>query len=227
MGVKTFRPGFREHLHQWERTPMDERGHAQEATPVKTPQTPGRTAPGCAATRGMGGRQLRQHGQRQGGFGSASDADDPQRGERHGQPEPFGAARVGHLGLFPAPPPALEVFGAAFDPGPQAVPGHVGDGGRQIGQHQPGVCVARIPACHQGTCQLALRGGQAAHRPLPAAAGRRRRLAEQTNGGGAIGAIRPLAIDPQEGMPAPCGDGLKEPFGVQAPPNPPAGGLGG
>ncbi len=33
---------------------MDERGHEQEATPVKTTQTPGRTAPGCTATPGWG-----------------------------------------------------------------------------------------------------------------------------------------------------------------------------
>ncbi len=85
MGVKTFRPGFREQLHRWELAPVNEGGHEQQAAPVKATEAAGLPSPRCALAGRMGGRKLLQQGQQQGGFGSTSDADDPQGGEGHGQ----------------------------------------------------------------------------------------------------------------------------------------------
>src|SRR5215212_4350442 len=93
--------------------------------------------PSGAAGNEQGGVEVREQGGVV-GIGRPADADEPEGGDGDGEPEAGGAIRVGHAGALPLPAGPLGHLEALLDPGAQAVPGDVGDVGRQVGQDQPG-----------------------------------------------------------------------------------------
>jgi len=96
---------------------------------------------------------------------------------------------------MPAPP--FAVFEATLDPGPEPVPSHVGAGGGQIGQDQPGLAIASVPSRQQRTCELAGGGGKADDGTGPPLAQPADHLRQGAKGRAGLRAIVPLPIDPE------------------------------
>lgn len=216
MGVKTFRPGLGDQLPEWQGLAIDQRRNQQQPSATKTTDRPRRARPAGSTAGDMGRGEVIQPWHRQACLRLTPDAHHPQGRHRHRQPEPFGAARVAHLGLFPMPAAPFGILEARFDPGSQPIPGHIRLLSWQVGQHQPGVGIAAIPARHQRASQLTLGGLEAADRsspPLPDVADH---VTERSEGRAAERAILALPSNPQVGMPAGLVDGLKQPFGIQA-----------
>ena len=59
------------------------------------------------------------------------------------------ALRLGHAGRLPLPPASFGQFEPPFDPHAQPVPADIAGVGRQIGEDQPGIGVALLPAGEQ------------------------------------------------------------------------------
>ena len=70
----------------------------------------------------------------------------PHRRYRNRQPEPLHSLGIGHLRLLPLPTAAFDQLEALFDPVPQTVPARLGRLRRQVGDQEPGLLVARLPA---------------------------------------------------------------------------------
>jgi hypothetical protein len=142
-------------------------------------------------------RDIEQRAVGYGLLGDASDAQQPQCRDCHGQPQAYRPLGHRHAGALPRPA------------------GRPGLGGH-ISQDQPGGRVALFPARQQGTAQPpggTLEGGASA---LPA----RARLGDET-GQGAIGGlgVRPkgaAGIDAHKRVPAQAHDPPKQPAGIQA-----------
>ena len=216
MGVKTFWPRLWKQLARWQRETCTQGGDDdQTAAPEATDAARWATALGLLAGDVSHGQRV-EIGNGQHGFGLTTHADHPEHGDRHGQPEAFGPARMGHFGLLPMPAAPFGVFVAGLDPCPQAIPCHIGPLRRHVGHDQPRIFVALVPAGQQRTCQLPLLGGKTPNRSGPALPGRGQHLTERAEHGTVCGAILALTIDPEQGMPAQRGDGMKEPLGIQA-----------
>jgi hypothetical protein len=104
-----------------------------------------------------------------------------------------------------------------LDPPPQPVPARIAGFGRQVGEDQPGIGVAVLPAGKQRTVQTACAGLEGGAAPAPTRAWARDEAGQRQKEGLARRPERAAFVDPQEGMPAQADDAPKQPACVQAP----------
>src|SRR5579883_28428 len=111
---------------QGERLPVEERNANGEDTLAEaTEQTGPRRAP--RAVRDKRSQEvIHARARRVGRLARSADTDEPERGHGQGQPQAARPLWIGHFGVLPAPPAALEILESCLDPGPQAVPRHIG-----------------------------------------------------------------------------------------------------
>src|SRR5207247_8848500 len=119
-------------------------------------------------------------------------------------------------GALPLPAAALGDLNALFDPPPQPIPTSRPGLRRQIGEDQPWILVARLPARQQGTVELAVTAFEGDTRALPGRARLGHQGLQRYPTHGAFGTKRPAGVDAQKGMPAQAGDAPKQPTGIQA-----------
>src|SRR5438132_5311447 len=137
---------------------------------------------------------------------------------RHGdrQPQtrrPFG---FGHVRPVPLPAAALGDLKTLLNP--RAQPIATGRTGlrRQIGQDQPWILVARLPARQQGTVELAVAAFEGHARPLPRGAWLRHQRLEGNPAHLALGTEGTTRVDAKKGVPSQTGNAPKQTESVQA-----------
>ena len=96
-GCQTLRPGFGHGLPHWQRLAVDQRRHDQQPSAPKATEHAARHPTGSGTRRAIAHRQVVEHRHWLGHLGLAPDTHHPQRGHRHGQPQPFGPPWVTHL----------------------------------------------------------------------------------------------------------------------------------
>jgi hypothetical protein len=114
------------------------------------------------------------------------------------------------------PAPTFAVFEATLDPGPEPIPRHLGARGGQIGQDQPGLAIASVPARQPRTGKRAGGCGTADDGTGPPLAQLADDLRQGAKGRAGLRALRPWPIDPEEGMPAQRLHGGEDPVGIEA-----------
>jgi len=176
-----------------------EHGRQQHQPPAtETTQGARRPAATGAPTGDVGCRQCLHLERWVRHLGGTANAHHPHGRQRHGQPPPFGALRVGHFGLLPLPTAAFGVLGADLNPGAHAIPDGCGGIRRQVGQDQPGFGICRIPARQHGAVHLAFAGRETGDPSAPGRAASADDLHERVIVGRTCRPILPLAIDAQE-----------------------------
>ncbi len=134
LGVKTFWSRFRVEPKRWKVGIVQHGGEDGEATALEATDDPRSWTTRRGAAGDMGGRKPIPLRSRLVDLSGTARGHHPEHGEGHGEPDALGAAWVAHLGLFPMPSVAFEIFIAAFNPRAQAIPGDIGVVGWQIGQ---------------------------------------------------------------------------------------------
>ena len=131
------RPGLWEKHAQGQGLVVEQRHENQGPAPAKgTDKAQARGAP-LAALHAKGRRHVQQRTVRDLGVGHAPHAQQPQRGDRDGQPQAGRPLRLGHPRALPLPACPLGHLEALLDPGPQPIPTGITGRWRQIGQDQP------------------------------------------------------------------------------------------
>ena len=155
-----------------------DRGEDHQASTPEATELADRMRMGCPATGDMACGEAAQLRGRARCRSLTPDTDGPQGGHREGQPQAFRPGRVEQLGLLPVLAAPFAVFEAAFDPGPQPIPGHIGGVRGAVSQPQPRVAIPGIPASQQHTGQLAGWRGTADNRAGPSLADLAKHLAQ-------------------------------------------------
>ena len=112
-----------------------------------------------------------------------ADADRPECGDGHGQPEASGTFWMVHLGQVPLPAAALVTLEPLLAPATQAVPGNCRVGRRQISEDKPGVLVAFSPPGKQCALQATEWAFEASATALPLTVGRAYQVLEPVPAG--------------------------------------------
>src|SRR5712691_5903558 len=150
------RPGFGHQAAHGPRRLVEQRDQEADPAPAKDthePQACGTPRP--RRPRGQGGDvRYRAGGKRL--LRLAPDAQQPQGGPGDGQPQARGPVWPRPVGALPLPARALSDLEAPHNPRPPSRPTGGTGFRRQIGQDQPRILVARLPARQEGPVELAV-----------------------------------------------------------------------
>src|SRR5262245_44526769 len=208
-------PGFRDEAAQGQRG-LVEQGH-QDQVPAPAKDTHQPQAGGTPRPRlpGDQGRDVRDGADWDRLLGLAPNAQQPQGGSGHGQPQARGPVGLRHVRALPRPAGALGDLEALLDPGPQPIP--TGGTGlrRQVRQEQPWIFVPRLPAGQQGAVQLAVTAFESDARSLPGGARLGHQGLQRHPTHLALGPKGAPRVDAQKRVPPQPRDAPKQPAGVQ------------
>jgi len=149
-------------------------------------------------------------------FKRVAGADDPQGGDGEREPEPLGAGGIGHAGVLPRPSAALNDCEAVLDPGADTRPGGGTVRGREVGQDEPGVLIAGLPAGDERAGQAALGRDKGRAGSTPGLPGRGHELPQPDPVLLARWTEGDRRVDAQEGVPAHAHDAADQPAGIEA-----------
>src|SRR3989442_10996732 len=202
-------PGFRHNAALRQRLLAqqgDQQGHPALAKYARQPEA---SRPARPRVSWAQGRHVEERARGNRRLRSPAYTEQPQGGHSHRQPQPRRPRRIGHARAVPLPARAFGDFEALFDPGAQTIPAGITGLRRQVGQDQPRVFVAVLPAGQQRAGDLVPRKGEAhaaPTRPGPGHEGQQGAPAGRP--GGPKAAAR---VDPQKRMPAQARDAPKQP----------------
>jgi len=149
-------------------------------------------------------------------FKCVAGADDPQGGDGEREPEPISAGGIGHTGVLPLPPAALDHFESAFDPGADTIPRSRTVRGGEVGQDEPGVLIAGLPTGDERAVEATFSRDKGGPTATPGGAGLGHEVAQPDPLRASVGTEFGGGVDAQEGMPAHADDTAEQPARVEA-----------